>query len=91
MAVHWFNPAVWIAWFLFGRDMEISCGMGQIQLELNGKAHYEDYNYDISCAAGNVEIGHMNFAGVGVKRTIDNNSGKHVDVDCGMGEVEISF
>lgn len=72
-------------------DMEISCGMGQIQLELNGKAHYEDYNYDISCAAGNVEIGHMNFAGVGVKRTIDNNSGKHVDVDCGMGEVEISF
>lgn len=25
VTVHWFNPAVWIAWFLFGRDMEISC------------------------------------------------------------------
>lgn len=24
-AVHWFNPAVWIAWMLFCRDMEISC------------------------------------------------------------------
>lgn len=71
-------------------DMDISCGMGQIQLDFEGKAYYDDYNYEINCAAGNVEIGNMNFAGVGV-RTIDNNSGKHVNVDCGMGEVEISF
>ncbi|MDE7435767.1 MAG: M56 family metallopeptidase [Lachnospiraceae bacterium] len=25
VAVHWFNPAVWAAWILFCRDMEISC------------------------------------------------------------------
>lgn len=25
VTVHWFNPAVWLAWVLFCRDMEISC------------------------------------------------------------------
>lgn len=25
VALHWFNPAVWLAWVLFCRDMEISC------------------------------------------------------------------
>ena len=23
--VHWFNPLCWLAWFLMGRDMELSC------------------------------------------------------------------
>ncbi len=72
-------------------NVDISCGMGQIRLDFEGKSRYEDYDYEISCAAGNVEIGQMNFAGVGVKKTIDHNSGKRINVDCGMGEVEISF
>ena len=25
VVVHWFNPLVWLAWFLMGRDMEMSC------------------------------------------------------------------
>lgn len=25
VALHWFNPAVWAAWALFNRDMEIAC------------------------------------------------------------------
>jgi len=25
VCVHWFNPLVWLAFFLFGRDMEMSC------------------------------------------------------------------
>lgn len=72
-------------------NMDISCGMGQIRLEFEGKADYDDYDYDINCSAGNVEIGHMNFAGIGVRRTIDNHGEKHVNVDCGMGNVEIHF
>lgn len=72
-------------------DMNISCGMGQIQLEFEGKSYYDDYNYDVNCAAGNVEIGHINIGGIGVRKTIDNNSDKLINVDCGMGQVEIYF
>ena len=25
LAIHWFNPLVWLAYFLMGRDMEMSC------------------------------------------------------------------
>lgn len=25
LCIHWFNPMVWIMWFLFNRDVEISC------------------------------------------------------------------
>ena len=25
LAVHWFNPCVWLAWFLANRDLELSC------------------------------------------------------------------
>ena len=25
LVVHWFNPAVWLLWFLAGRDLELSC------------------------------------------------------------------
>ena len=25
LTLHWFNPLVWLAWFLMGRDMEMSC------------------------------------------------------------------
>lgn len=72
-------------------DMDISCGMGQIQLEFDGISYYDDFNYDVNCAAGNVEIGYISFGGIGVRRTIDNNSDKQINVDCGMGEVQINF
>lgn len=72
-------------------DMNISCGMGQIQLEFEGMSYYDDYNYDVNCAAGTVEIGYISFGGIGVRRTIDNNSNKLINVDCGMGQVEITF
>lgn len=72
-------------------NVDLSCGMGQIELELEGRARYEDYNYDIDCAAGNVQVGRLQLAGLGMERRIDNHSSKNIRIDCGMGEVEISF
>ncbi len=37
LAVHWFNPAVWAAFFLLSRDMEMSCDERVLQ-ELGGPA-----------------------------------------------------
>ncbi len=37
LAVHWFNPAVWAAFFLMSRDMEMSCDE-RVLRELGGQA-----------------------------------------------------
>lgn len=72
-------------------NVDLSCGMGQIELGFEGRARYEDFNYDIDCAAGKVEIGQLHFAGLGMEKRIDNHSNKNIRIDCAMGEVEISF
>lgn len=71
-------------------DMNFSCGMGNIEFE-SERGFYEDYNYNVSCAAGNVEIDDYHFAGVSVTKQIDNHSHRNVNIDCGMGNVSVSF
>lgn len=71
-------------------SMDFSCGMGNIEFEGKNSA-YDDYNYDISCAAGNVEIDHSRFSGFAFDRQIDNHSHKDMNIDCGMGNVSVSF
>lgn len=73
-----------------GGNLDFSCGMGNIKFE-GEKAVYEDYNYDISCAAGNVEIDNVYFSGLAFDRQIDNHSHKKINVDCGMGNVSVFF
>lgn len=41
LAVHWFNPLVWVAYFLFGRDVEFACDEAVIEkLDQKGRADY---------------------------------------------------
>lgn len=71
-------------------DLDFSCGMGNIEFE-SERGFYEDYNYDISCAAGNVEIEDYHFAGVSFTKQIDNHSHKTMNIECGMGNISVSF
>lgn len=41
LAVHWFNPLVWVAYLLFGRDIEFACDETVIKkLDAKGRAAY---------------------------------------------------
>lgn len=41
LAVHWFNPLVWVAYLLFGRDVEFACDEAVIKkLDQKGRADY---------------------------------------------------
>lgn len=41
LAVHWFNPLVWLAYMLFGRDVEFACDEAVIEkLDRKGRADY---------------------------------------------------
>lgn len=42
LAVHWFNPLVWLAFYLMGKDMELSCDEGVLEFTCTERAGYSD-------------------------------------------------
>ena len=71
------------------RKIDIKCGMGETTCFFAGEDALRNYNYDVTCGAGEITIGNQNMGGVGMHRTIDNGASCTVSVDCGMGEVNI--
>ena len=57
LSIHWFNPFVWAAFVLAGRDMEMSCDEAVIR-KLG-----EDVRADYSASLLNLSTGHRMFAG----------------------------
>lgn len=68
---------------------DLECSMGSIEMTLNGKE--EDFNYYLEGAMGNVSIGRDSFSGFAQERTIQNNADKSINVECAMGNINISF
>jgi len=64
--------------------------MGELCIEVQGSAANE-HNYNVSCAAGEVEIGGKTYAGVGNSMEIDNGADTIYNLDCAMGRIEVSF
>lgn len=73
-----------------GGNLDLKCGMGDIQFLTKGM-RYEDFNYEIKCAAGNIDLNGSSYSGMALKRTIDNGSSRNVEIDCGMGDVTLEF
>lgn len=71
------------------REAEIDCDLGQIIYTVPGTER--DYNYELSCGAGELLIGGDSFAGVSKNEKIDHESERLIKADCGMGLIEIRF
>lgn len=71
-------------------NLELRCGMGELEFDARGTS-YDDYNYNLRCAAGNIDLGDSSFSGLGMNKHIANGSDKTIDIDCGMGNVSIVF
>lgn len=72
------------------QKLEADCGIGNIDLDINGKEL--DYDYEISCSAGEIDIGDSSYSGIGHEKKISNPgaSGK-MDLDCGVGNITVDF
>lgn len=71
------------------RSAEISCSMGNVNMELEGEK--DDFNYQLNCVAGNMEIDGDRYSGAAMERYIDNDAAKTITIDCSMGNVEVDF
>lgn len=71
-------------------DVTAHCGMGEIDLELRGDEN--DYDYDLSCGMGSLEVNGSSYGGIGGSKTIRNEGAtKRMKLQCGMGNVEVSL
>ena len=72
------------------QNLEADCGIGNIDLDIKGKE--SDYDYEISCSAGEIDIGDSSYSGIGHEKKISNPgaSGK-MDLDCGVGNITVDF
>ena len=68
-----------------------SCGMGNMDLTLAGKA--EDYNYELKCGLGNLEVDDSQETSItsGNKQITNEGATKNIKLDCGMGNVQVEF
>lgn len=68
-----------------------SCGMGNMDLTLAGKA--ADYNYELKCGLGNLEVDDSLETSItsGNKQITNDSATKNIKLDCGMGNVQVEF
>lgn len=70
-------------------DADIDCGMGNVTMKLAGER--EDFNYDMECDMGRIEVDRLQYSGMGNHRREDNDASKTMDLDCAMGNITVRF
>ncbi|MBQ7283917.1 MAG: hypothetical protein IJW74_03560, partial [Oscillospiraceae bacterium] len=71
--IHWFNPLVWLGFFLLEKDMEMSCD--EKVLQILGNENKKDYSYCILSLASNnrfVPKAYLSFGDSDTKKRIKN-------------------
>ena len=72
-------------------NLKGSCGMGDMELTLTGKA--TEYNYELKCGLGNLEVDDSLETSItsGNKQITNEGATKNIKLDCGMGNVQVEF
>lgn len=70
-------------------ELEAECSMGNIALTLDGKE--SDYNYELECSAGNIDINGSVVSGLASERSIQNGAARTLELVCSMGNISILF
>nr|MBQ8252582.1 DUF4097 family beta strand repeat protein [Lachnospiraceae bacterium] len=74
---------------LINKELDAKVGMGEISMKIIGEE--DDFDYDVEVGAGEVRIGSRSYSGVGSGGSQKNDTGREIDVECGMGEAKIDF
>lgn len=74
---------------VLGSETELETTAGKVEITL-GDA-FKAYNYDISCAGGSVTVGDQAVEGIAKTIELEHGAMKHIDVECSVGAVNISF
>ena len=71
-------------------DLSADCGTGEISLIMAGKE--KDYDYELTCGIGEIDLGDSEYSGFGIEKTISNDgASRNMVLECGMGEIDVEF
>ena len=71
LAVHWFNPLCWVAYILFGRDVELACDEKAIRdMDKEDKVGYSRTLVALSTPGKLISACPVAFAEIGVKKRV---------------------
>lgn len=72
------------------KKLNADCGAGEIDMVVTGKE--KDYNYDLSCGMGEINLEDSEYSGIGIEKNISNEGArKDMVLECGMGEIDVEF
>ena len=66
------------------QKLNADCSAGEIDMVVTGKE--KDYNYDLSCGMGEINLEDSEYSGIGIEKNISNEGArKDMVLECGMG------
>ena len=71
------------------RKVDVECSLGQAELVLEGKE--QDFNYELDCSVGSINLGSRNYSALADDTKINNSASKQCELECSMGEIVVSF
>ena len=72
------------------QKLNADCSAGEIDIVVTGKE--KDYNYDLSCGMGEINLEDSEYSGIGIEKNISNEGArKDMVLECGMGEIDVEF
>ena len=75
---------------LSAKKISGECGLGELDLTMTGTQ--EDYNYDLECGVGNLDVGSDSYSGLGREKSISNKGAdRKLNLECGMGNISVDF
>lgn len=83
------NAGQMVIGYYAGKRLEAECAMGSIMVVCEGKQN--DYNYDLECGMGNIQIDQNGYSGIGKELQMNNESKKSIKAECAMGEIILEF
>lgn len=75
----------------FSRGLSLEAGVGNTEVEVRG-AKQDDFDYDIDAGMGDVSVEGISMGNwTGGEYVTDNQKGRQITIDGGIGTVEVSF
>ena len=66
------------------QKLNADCSAGEIDMVVTGKE--KDYNYDLSCGMGEINLEDSEYSGIGIEKNISNEGArKDMVLECGIG------
>lgn len=70
-------------------ELEAECNMGNMEFLLKGKE--TDFNYEIECSGGSIEMDSFETSAFAMERKIDNKAANTFELNCSMGKITVHF